>query len=61
MSIIYLIFLWIFLGYISVFVRRLHDLDLSGWWIGIPIILYQSHICSKYLALDPIANLHQNT
>ena len=43
MSLVYLIFLWIFLGYISVFVRRLHDLDLSGWWIGIPIILYQSH------------------
>ena len=40
----FLIFLWIFLGYISSFVRRLHDLDLSGWWIGIPIILYQSHI-----------------
>ena len=40
----FLVFLWIFLGYISSFVRRLHDLDLSGWWIGIPIILYQSHI-----------------
>ena len=43
MSLTYIIFIWIFLAYISAFVRRLHDLDLSGWWIGIPIILYQSH------------------
>ncbi len=43
MTLTYIIFIWIFLAYISAFVRRLHDLDLSGWWIGIPIILYQSH------------------
>ena len=34
----WLVILALFLPYLSVSIRRMHDIDRSGWWVFIPII-----------------------